>query len=686
MLAIGAAVWLIVRIGEEDPTRLGTAALIFGGGAFLVLGGLLAVAWAVLELRLSRPLMRLIGRLETVGHSGSESGLDTSPDPSLAPLYHAVELLLGELFSARQEVAEAMDRARARSEEQKGRLEAILRDLSEGVLVCNMNHEVLLYNQAALRVLETPEELGLGRSLFQLLNKASILHSLERLQSWFANGSPGEPGRHIATFVGMTADAKHLLHGRMTLVMDQHGSPTSYVLVLTDVSRELNDLTQRDALLYRATEGMRAPLANLRAAAETVDANPDLDETQRKAFEKVILSESIQLAERLEGLTQDYRGLVAGPWSMDDLYGPDLLNFVRGHLQASGGLEVTLVGRPAWLRGDSHTLMLVLEFLVRQVSERTGAKAFDLEAWHGPSHCYIDLRWTGEAIPSRELDAWLAGHLPGAVGATTLRDALERHGSEPWSRQEDTDNAMLRIPLPAAPQPEPSLAREPLPPRPEFYDFDLIHRQEPSGALGQQRLADLSFVVFDTETTGLRPSAGDEIVSIAGVRIVNRRILTGECFERLVNPRRPIPEASTKFHGITEDMVEKAPPIQVVLPQFEAFVADAVLVGHNAAFDMKFLQLKEAESGASFQNPVLDTLLLSVWLHAEDQDHSLDGIAARFGVEVVGRHTALGDAQVTAAVFLRMLRLLEARGITTLQQAYDASEQMVEIRRQQAAF
>ena len=228
--------------------------------------------------------------------------------------------------------------------------------------------------------------------------------------------------------------------------------------------------------------------------------------------------------------------------------------------------------------------------------------------------------------------------------------------------------------------------REPAPPRPEFYDFELIHRAAPNGAASAQRLADLSYVVFDTETTGLRPSAGDEIVSLAGVRVVNRRILTGETFERLVNPRRPIPAESTRFHGITDEMVARAPPLEVVLPQFKTFVADSVLVAHNAPFDMKFMQLKEAESGVSFDNPVLDTLLLSVWLHPEHENHSLDSIAARFGVEVAGRHTALGDALVTAAVFLHMVKLLEARGVSTLKDAFEASEQLVEIRKRQGVF
>ncbi len=228
--------------------------------------------------------------------------------------------------------------------------------------------------------------------------------------------------------------------------------------------------------------------------------------------------------------------------------------------------------------------------------------------------------------------------------------------------------------------------RKSLPARPEFYDFGLLNQPMHVGELGGRPLRSLEFVVFDTETTGLRPSAGDEVISIAGVRIREGRVATSETFSRLVDPGMPIPKASIRFHGITDQMVEGEESITDVLPSFHAFVDNAILVAHNAAFDMKFLKLKEQTSGVIFDQLVLDSLLLSVFLDHDSHNHTLDAIAERLGVTVEGRHTALGDSLVTAAVFVRMLDMLEARGITTLRQAIDASNSVAHIRKMQEQF
>lgn len=208
------------------------------------------------------------------------------------------------------------------------------------------------------------------------------------------------------------------------------------------------------------------------------------------------------------------------------------------------------------------------------------------------------------------------------------------------------------------------------PPQPASYDFDLPDGEE-LPVSRDALLSGLAYTVLDLETTGFHAEAGDAVVAVGAVHVVGGRLRPHEVFEQLVDPRRRIPETATAVHGITDEMVRGQPPLEQVLPQLARFAEGRVLVGHNIAFDLGFLRLYEERTGVRLDAPVLDTLLLSASLHPGHDQHSLEAVAERLGVDVTGRHTALGDALVTGEVLVRQLALLESRGVRTLGEALD---------------
>src|SRR3989440_2982313 len=198
----------------------------------------------------------------------------------------------------------------------------------------------------------------------------------------------------------------------------------------------------------------------------------------------------------------------------------------------------------------------------------------------------------------------------------------------------------------------------------EIFEQD----EEQSWALSAWRsthrtLTEVEFVVLDTETTGLRPGS-HRVIEVAGIRIKGGEVIGS--FQSLLNPGTRLPAFIVQFTGIMQDMVNTAPKAAEILPDFLHFIDGAILVGHNIGFDIGFLGYEARLLGYDFPIDGLDTIPLARRFLPGLRRFKLDKVAEHLKIPAANRHRALGDARVTAAVFIKLLALAQEQSISTL--------------------
>jgi DNA polymerase-3 subunit epsilon len=596
--------------------------------------------------------------------------------------------------SLKNTVNERVQHAQAEAQSEKRILATIMAELPAGVIICNDQGQILLYNRRAKHYLGKkpgltadkgqrlePSQtfLGLGRSIFGVIDKRLVVHALDEIAVKLERKTPD-----VAAYFVIVGQHQELLRAETVPILDQEQLVTGLIIRLVDITTEVSEgdrrLRQRQMLIRR----LRGRLAAVRCSAELLDTYTDIAPARQSGLISLIARESAELSDLVKRTIDEDGHKGRTRWPLVPMMAVDLILAIKRKATETLKLDIHVVESECQSKVmvDTYALVLAMLFVLHNLKAQLNEATLEAVLHEDGRLVNLDICYTGVPIDSGTLNslqncalAFMDESLP-----LTLWQVWNHHNAKLWSssRLEQPGSAYLRLCLPATEHlgEDPHVRRMTLLPegRPEFYDFDLFHQPGQNPRQDKRLLTELGYTIFDTETTGLDPKGGDEIISIGAVRILNGRLLREEFFDQLVNPQRPLPYNSVKIHGIHEEMLTDQPTIDRVLPVFQRFCDNTVLVAHNAAFDMLMLEQKEADSGVRFINPVLDTMHLSAVVHPAQENHGITAIAHRLGVSVVGRHTALGDAITTGEIFLKLIPLLAEKGIYTLAEARYASQ------------
>ena len=616
-----------------------------------------AWVWFLFDEHLARPIQRLAGGMLARAHADVDDSLDEKTARYLGDLAPAARAVTENLTATRNKLAESVAQETTRLIEEKEKLTALSAEMPLGIVLASGHHKIAFYNGTAADLLSADHAPGLDHSIFDFLRARPIQSAYTRLCA--GEGGDG----HVLPLTVATTHGGEVLSARMRLMhAPNEGDITPpYVLTLDDVTSDLTVHAEREKLLSRLFATLRPSIASLQTTLAARDADDSLRSDPR--LDRALVDEMSKLTGIIATLDDQYEAGKANWWPMAQVRSAELCDALSAQLQqvditlaadASDAMELTL---------DAVQIITLLSHIARHIT-RTGGRALSfLISRDEGGGAMLALGWSGDPLSVDLLENWLSETLDVGLVDMSGRDILEAHGTEIWPEFGRASRAVLKLPIREARRLRRTLGDGR---RAVTYDFDLLSKTPPK-ELMDTPLSDLSYVVFDTETTGLLPSQGDEICQIAALRVVNGKVIETEALDQLVNPGRTIPKSATEVHHITNAMVKNAPKIDVAGRQLHSFARGAVLVAHNAPFDLEFLRRHEAEIGAKFTNPVLDTVLLSAIVFGQSEEHTLDAISTRLGVKIPpeARHTAMGDTIATADVFIKLLRMAEEKGIRT---------------------
>ena len=587
-----------------------------------------------------------------------------------------------------RDVAGKIAVAQATLNEERTRLAALMSELPHGVIVCNTDGQVLLYNQQAQDLFRenpsgvnagqpTPGILGLGRSIFSILERDPIVHGLEMLHKCHESGRSKLVNRSM-----MTLRNDLCLRVNMApFFIEQEGrkSISGFVLTLEDMTQQIEADSRRDTLIQSLIDDQQKDLQNIRNSITAILEQPTLDPQKLYEYRSAIDRASQSLQDKLNEARADYALHLHALSKTENVLADNLLDVISKNLSERFSFKVTaLAPKGIWLEVDSYSMVQAVAHLCGLLNSQAAIEEL-LMTITSDDHGGVEMviAWPAGNVDDPLLENWQSTPLiTDAKGdLLTFRDTIEAlSGKITVLENPQGGYSGIVMSFPPMDQDRRLAMQSEVEHRPISYEFDLFNRAE-LREFGQVPLSKLTYVVFDTETTGLNPSQGDEIIQLGAIRIINGQLLYHEIIDQLVDPKRFVPPESVAIHGIQPALLKGQPTIDKVLPHFYKFVENSVLVAHNAAFDMRFLELQEGKTGLVFNNPVLDTMLLSSVIHPNQDTHSLEALAERLNVTIVGRHTALGDAIVTGEVLLKLIPLLEAHEIYTLADALAASAQ-----------
>ncbi len=459
-----------------------------------------------------RMIDRLAKEIDAITPANPSHRLKAQGVKGLAGFVQAVNRL-ADRYEQHQTVIRKEHRpTRAAIEEQKNILAAVISELPEGVLACNAEGQILLFNRRAAEFLgigederpqsDTAPEAGaaLGQSIFSLIDKHIIEHALDEINERLKRNVS-----YTASHFVIEEKNRPIIGAEARPILNRLGQFAGFVLILDDITKQREADSRMDNLLQELTRSARSPLASIRAASEAMLEYPDIDSASLQQFKEIIHRESISISHTLSKMAGDYSAILQKQRSLVPMAFSDLLDTIRR--RAKNRLGIVVEGEPPpetiWIRVDSYSFITAILFVLNQLKNESGQWRFVSRFDIDPKFVHLDFLWPGMPIPARVLKRLQERHLvlEGERSPLTLNDVLDHHEAAVLSFgcEESLDHSCFRFIMPARKGHAPEIAK-PITIMPEthaeLFNPELMSQPGRNPDLDSRLLTELTYTVL----------------------------------------------------------------------------------------------------------------------------------------------------------------------------------------------